>query len=125
MLLRQNPQGSDREPEFLEPDREDGAEGLYRLLDQFVKMLEGVDIDPGLFHGHLDPRGRVRVAGLGLTAFRAMKVITCRRFSSIICLRCSAVRWISPFSMILRAMVGKIGSVEDLHEGFIGCPGCL
>jgi hypothetical protein len=59
---------------------------------------------------HLDPLGRVGVTVWGLTALRAMKVTTCRRFSSIMCRRSSAVRWISPFSMIRFATAGK--SVE-------------
>src|SRR5208337_324478 len=56
----------DCEPELLEPDREERAQGLDSLLHLLVKVLEGVDIHPGLFHRHLDPVCRVGVPGLGV-----------------------------------------------------------
>ena len=54
----------DGKPELLEPYRENGAQGLDRLLNLFVEMFEGIDVYPRLFHGHLDALRRVRVAGL-------------------------------------------------------------
>src|SRR5208337_452896 len=68
----------------------------------------------------------------GLTEFRAMKLITWRRFSSIICLRWSAVRWISPFSMIFRATALKsvvwktfISASSDARVAFEAFPNTL
>ena len=123
--MRQNRGDFDRKPEFLEPDRENGTESLDGLLHQLVEMLEGVDIDPRLLHGPLDPGRGVRMPGLGIDRIPGyerddLPALLLDHLLALIGREMDLSLLDDPFRH-----GGKISGLEDLHERFVGSPGCL
>src|SRR5205823_11850036 len=49
----------DRDADLLEPDREERPQSIEDVLHLRLDTLEGVDVDPRLFHGDLAPLGRM------------------------------------------------------------------